>query len=97
MNAQPDDQWHHLLLRSAPTFAGDPAPPYGFVTATLGRLRARDRQREEMEQIGWRALLTSFITLVAVASLTVGLKLHDRGELDPGLKSIIEVENIPVS
>jgi hypothetical protein len=97
MNRQPDEKWMNLLSHSAPTFAGEDAPPYGFVTSTLGRLRVEKRQQEEIERTGWRALLASLVALAAVVTLTVGLQLQDGNDFDPGVKSIIETENVSVS
>jgi hypothetical protein len=92
-----DEKWQLLLSRCAPTFAGETTPPYGFITGTMAQLRTEKRQEEELERIGWRALLASLATLMAIATLTAGLHLRDRNDLEPGVKSIIEVENVPVS
>ena len=92
-----DQKWQALLLRSTPTFGGEAEPPYGFITSTLARLRAENQQQAELERIGWRALLASLAALVAAVSITVGLQLQDRNDLDPGVRSIIEVENVPLS
>ena len=97
MKTREEEKWHNLLGQSAPTFAGETEPPYGFVTGMLGRFRAAERQREEAERIGWRALLASLVTLAAVVTLTVGLQLHDRNEIDPGVRSIIEIQNAPIA
>lgn len=97
MNSKEDEKWQSLLSRSTPTFTGDAVPPYGLMTRTLAQLKAERRQQEEFERIGWRALLASFTALIAVVSLTVGLQLRDRGDLEPGVSSIIEVENMPIS
>jgi hypothetical protein len=97
MSINEDEKWQGLLLRSAPTFAGETTPPYGFVTSTLARLKAEKREREQLDLIGWRALLASLTALAAVVTITVGLQLQDRNDLDPGVRSIIEVANIPLS
>ena len=47
MNMHEDEKWQSLLLRSTPTFAGEAAPPYGFITGTLAQLRSEKRQQEE--------------------------------------------------
>jgi hypothetical protein len=96
MNSE-DKKWQGLLRRSAPTFVGESAPPYGFVTSTLARLRAEKREREALERIGWRALLASLTALTAVVAITVGLQLQDRNELDPGVRNVIEVAYVPLS
>ena len=97
MSINEDEKWQGLLLRSAPTFAGETTPPYGFVTSTLARLKAEKREREQLDLIGWRALLASLTALAAVVTITVGLQLQDRNDLDPGVRSIIEVANVPLS
>jgi len=97
MNTREDEKWQSLLSRCAPTFAGDAAPPYGFMTGTLARLRADQRRQEEWESIGWRALLASLAALVITAGVTFSLQLKDGGELEPGVRTILQVENVPVS
>jgi anti-sigma-K factor RskA len=97
MNTREDEKWQLLLSHSLPAFAGEAEPPYGFVTATLGRLRSEKRQREELERVGWRALFASLATLAAVVAITAGLQLQDRNEPDPGVKSMIEMDNESVS
>ena len=98
MNTNEDKKWAGLLLRSAATFAGEAVPPYGFATGTLARLRAETRQMEEIERIGWRALLASLAALVIAATVTLGLSYADRGtDFDPGVRSLVQMENIQVS
>lgn len=93
-----DGKWQSLLERSTPTFAGTAEPPYGFVTGTLARLRAETRQQEEMERIGWRALLASLAALVIAATVTLSMNFADRGgDFDPGVRSLIQMEHIPLS
>ncbi|HEY0256678.1 MAG TPA: hypothetical protein VGC39_04475 [Candidatus Methylacidiphilales bacterium] len=97
MNLQ-DQKWQNLLLRSTPTFTGEATPPYGFVTATVTRLRLEDRQQAEFERIGWRALLASFAALVIAATVTFSVSLHDRGgDFEPGVGGMVQMENIQVS
>ena len=98
MNTREDEKWQNLLLRSTPTFTGEATPPYGFVTGTLARLRAESRQQEELERIGWRALLASLAALAIAATVTMGLSYADRGtDFDPGVRSLVQMENIQVS
>jgi hypothetical protein len=98
MNGNEDQKWHSLLLRSTPAFAGEAAPPYGFVTGTLARLRAEKRQQEELEQIGWRALLASLAALMIAATVTLSVNFRNRGaDFDPGVRSLVQMENIQVS
>ena len=98
MNTNEDKNWHDLLLRSTPTFAGETVPPYGFVTGTLARLRTETRQQEELERIGWRALLASLAALVIAATVTLSMNYMDRGgDFEPGVRSLVQMENIQVS
>jgi hypothetical protein len=98
MNTREDEKWQTLLARSNPTFAGELSPPYGFTTATLARLRAEKSQVEEIERIGWRALLASMAALVIAVAVTLGLGSRDAGsDFDPGVRSLVQVDNIQVS
>ncbi len=97
MTTREDQAWQKLLQAGAPTFAGAAEVPYGFATNTLARLRATNRQQRELERLGWRALLASLCTLFVVASLTVGMQLEHRTDLDPGISNIIEIGNVPIS
>jgi hypothetical protein len=98
MNTREDEKWQSLLQRSTPTFTGEAEPPYGFVTGTLARLRSQDRQLEEIERIGWRALLASLAVLVIAATVTLEMTPPDRGgDFEPGVKSFVQMENVPVS
>jgi hypothetical protein len=96
MNSE-DQIWKNLLAASAPTFTGEPTPPFGFVANTLAQLRAVKRQQLELEKIGWRAIWVSLATLVTVATITVGMHLQDRSDVDPGLGNLIEIQNVSVS
>jgi hypothetical protein len=98
MNTHEDEKWQSLLSRSTPTFAGEAAPPYGFITGTLAQLRAEKRQQEEFERIGWRALLASLAVLVIAATVTLSVNSKDRGnDFEPGVRSLVQMENIQVS
>jgi len=97
MNMNNDEKWQGLLLRSAPTFTGEAEPPYGFITGTLARLRTEKRQQEELERIGWRALLASLAALVIAATVTLSVNFRDReGDFEPGVRSLVQMENIQV-
>lgn len=98
MNTNEDKKWQGLLSRSTPTFAGETAPPYGFVTGTLARLRAETRQQEEFERIGWRALLASLAALAIAATVTLSMSYMDRGgDFEPEVRGLVQMENIQVS
>ena len=94
----PDEKWQKLLARSIPTFAGEAAPPYGFVTATLARLGTEQGQQEEAERIGWRALLASFAALIIATAVTLTVNFSSRSsDFEPGVRSFVQMENIPLS
>jgi ethanolamine utilization cobalamin adenosyltransferase len=98
MNTREDEKWLGLLQRSTPTFAGEAEPPYGFVTNTLTRLRSENRQLEEIERIGWRALLASLAALVLAATVTLGMSHSDQGsDFEPGVRGFVQMENLQVS
>src|SRR5260221_5786432 len=94
---QDDEKWQALLAHSTPTFAGDAAPPYGFVTGTLARLRAERGEMDLFEKIGLRALFASLAMLVTIGGLTIGIQLQGRLDSDPSLKSIVQAEDIPIA
>ena len=98
MNTNEDEKWQSLLVRSTPAFAGEAAPPYGFITGTLARLRVEKREQEEFERIGWRALLASLAALVIAATVTLSVNFRDRGgDFEPGVRSLVQMENIQIS
>jgi hypothetical protein len=95
---QPEKIWMSLLAQSAPTFAGEAEAPYGFVTSTLAAWRAEGRQQREFERIGWRALLASLVALGVAAALTLTVSLRDQGkDLDPGVRGLVQMDNLPYS
>ncbi|HEX4141484.1 MAG TPA: hypothetical protein VHY09_14135 [Candidatus Methylacidiphilales bacterium] len=94
----PETIWKNLLAQSATTFEPELAPPYGFVTSILAGLRAEQRQERECERIGLRALWVSLAALGVAATVTVTVSLHqDNSDLDPGVRSLVQVENLPYS
>jgi len=53
---------------------------------------------EVAERIGMRALFASLFVLVLAAGITLRMDYLDRGDdLEPGLRGIVQVENVPVS
>ena len=97
MKTNEDQVWQNLLARSAPTFAGESEPPYGFVTAALAQIRAENRVQMEVERIGWRALLASLAVLAIAATVTLSVQPRDGGDLEPGVNAIVQMENFQVS
>ena len=92
-----DEKWHSLLKWSGSTFAPESTPPYGFITSTLAQLRAEKRQREDLERIGWRALLASLAALSVAAAVTVSVSYRDRVDFEPGVRGLVQMENIQLS
>jgi hypothetical protein len=97
MNEHDMERWHNLVAMSAPSFAGDMTPPYGFMTKTLADLRAENRQLAVAERIGLRALFAALAVLFATAALTFGMAHLSRSDPEPGLRTIVLVENVPIS
>jgi hypothetical protein len=94
-----DEKWQRLLVHSNPTFTETATPPYGFVTGAMAQLRAESRSQEEAERIGWRALLASLgaLAVAAAVTVTVNLSQPSMSDFEPGVRSMVQVENIPVS
>jgi hypothetical protein len=93
-----DNKWQYLLAASAPTFAGESSPPFGFITGTMANLRAERRQVEEIERIGWRAVLASLGAMVVAAAVTFSLNLNNVGnDFEPGDRGLVQIQNISVS
>src|SRR5476651_927736 len=98
MNKTENETWQKLLSLSATNFAGEAVPPYGFVTSTLANLKARQTHVEDFERIGWRALLASLAALAIAATLAVTLDMRNSsGDFDPGVNSLVQMENFSVS
>ena len=99
MNTPEDNLWSNLVAMSAPAYsaAGD-APPYGFTTRMLARLRTEGRQQEMMERIGLRAIFAAFAILVVTGAFTLGLN-HSRNnsDLEPGLRGFLQAADTPLS
>jgi hypothetical protein len=96
-HAQEDAAWQSLLARANPTFTGNASPPYGFVTRAMARLKSERGEREILERIGLRAFFSSLAVLVAVVGFTVGLQIQDRFDLEPGLNSVFQVDDVPLA
>jgi hypothetical protein len=98
MNSHPHDEaWPNLLRAAAPAYAApDDAPPLGFTTRVAARLRAQDREREQLEKIGWRALLASLAILLLTAGVALGLSERP-GDLEPGLSGLLQGATEPLS
>ena len=97
MNMKEDEKWQSLLLASAPTFAGETALPYGFLTSTLARLQEEKETQEQLEKIGLRALFASLVVLAITAAVTLDLHFQNKRDFEPGIRSLIQVENIQLS
>ncbi len=94
----PEMTWKNLLAQSAPTFEAEPTPPYGFVTNTLAAMRAESRQQREFERVGLRALWAALAALGIAAAVTVTVNIRqDNNDFDPGVRGLVQVENLPYS
>jgi hypothetical protein len=99
MNTNQDYKWHSLLAQSAPTFTGESEPPYGFMTAMLTQLRLERQQDRQLGLLCWRAIFASLAALVVAAGITLSLhRSSTRGDdLDPGMRGLIQMENVQAS
>jgi hypothetical protein len=97
MNTNENGKWQSLLSSSAPAFAGEATPPYGFLTGTLARLREEKKQQEQLEKISFRALFASMVALVIMVGVTLSLHTQTSSDFEPGIRSLIQVENVPIS
>jgi len=96
-NPQENEKWHALLERSKPTFEGDNALPFGFLTSTLARLKEEKRDRDLLERIGMRALFASMAILITVIGVSVGVQLQNRFDFDPAVQSLLQADDVPIS
>ncbi|MCE0497700.1 MAG: hypothetical protein LV481_07125 [Methylacidiphilales bacterium] len=99
MNTSQDNKWQALLALSAPTFAGEISPPYGFMTSMLAQLRQERQDEQQLVRLCWRAIFASLAALVVAAGVTVSVHGHfNRGnDFDPGMRGLIQMENIQAS
>ena len=98
MNTPEDQKWQSLLNQSRPTFAAADAPPYGFVTRALARLRSEESLQRECERIGWRAFLASLAALAVAIAVTFTVNFQNAGgDFEPGIGGVIQMEKIQVS
>ena len=99
MNTSQDNKWQTLLALSAPTFAGESSPPYGFMTSMLAQLRQERRDEQQLGRFCWRAIFASLAALVVAVGVTVSVHSHfNRGnDFDPGMGGLIQVENVQAS
>jgi hypothetical protein len=95
MKSKEDMMWENLLAKSAPTFTGEPTPPYGLTTRILAAVRDQQQEVAIWERVGRRAILASLAAVVGIALLT--FVRHDSDDLDPAVKSVALVENVQVS
>jgi hypothetical protein len=92
-----DAKWQALLARSNPTFAGETALPFGFLTSTLARIKAQKREREVFERIGLRSLFAAVVILLVVGGISVEMQLHSHTDFDPAVRSLLQADDVPIS
>ena len=98
MNDHENQLWQKLVALSAPTYAGDESVPYGFTTRFLADWRAGEsRQCELVERIGFKALFASLGLLLLAVTAHFGVRYLNHSDLEPGLRGIVQIENIQVS
>jgi len=97
-NRSPEDaKWQALLARSSSTFVGESELPFGFLTSTLARIKAQNREREIFERIGIRSLFAAVAILAIVAGVSIGVQLRNPTDFDPALKSLLQANDVPIS
>ena len=99
MNTNQADKWQALLALSAPTFAGESTLPYGFMTSMLAQLRQDRQQEQQLGRLCWRAIFASLAALAVAVGVTVNVHGYfNRGnDFDPGMRGLIQMENVQVS
>jgi CRISPR/Cas system endoribonuclease Cas6 (RAMP superfamily) len=97
MSIKEEEIWRALLAQSAPAFAGETEPPYGFTGRVLARARAERQQKNAFERMGLRAIMASLGVVACLGVVTIGLQMQDREDVDPAIKSMALVENVQVS
>jgi hypothetical protein len=82
-----------LIELSGPTREGNPAP-FGFATRMTALLQEQ-RQRREMEWLGWRAFQVAFcaVALLAVVRFSVITGYATDDEAEPGTQRLLTVND----
>ena len=92
-----DHVWESLLAHSRPAFAGDTDVPFGLSTRVLAALRDQQRQQAGWERTGRRAIFASLAAVLSLALVTFIATKHESEDVDPGVQSMVLVENVQVS
>jgi hypothetical protein len=90
-------RWENLLAMSAATFEPPAEPAFGLATAVLARLREDELSQALAERIGLRAIFASVGALVLVFLFSVTAQHFQQNDFEPGLRSIVQVQNVPLS
>lgn len=97
MKTREDHVWESLLLQSAPAFAGETVPPFGFSTHMLAGLRDQQREEAAWERTGLRAIFASLAAVAGLALVTLAVTKHESDDIDPAVQSMALVEHVQVS
>jgi hypothetical protein len=95
MNTREENVWKSLLAQSAPTFAGDGAPPPGLATRVLAHAREARAQEATWERIGLRAIFASLALVVVMTAVTFANLRAD--DADAPVRGLAQLENVQVS
>jgi hypothetical protein len=95
MNTREDNVWKSLLTQSAPTFAGNMAPPLGLAARVLAGARETRVQEAAWERIGLRAILASLAAVAVLAAVTFA-GVH-RDDVDVPVRGLAALEDTQVS
>jgi hypothetical protein len=90
-----DNVWKSLLAQSAPTFAGDLAPPLGLPARILAHAREASMQEALWERIGLRAILSAVAAVAVLAVITLATRHHD--DVDVPVRGLAALEDIRLS
>ena len=90
-------RWENLLIMSAAAFEPPAEPPFGLATAVLARLREEELSLALAERIGLRAIFASMGALVLVFIFAITAHHGQQNDFEPGLRSLVQVENVPLS
>ena len=95
MNTREDIVWKSLLAQSAATFDGGMTPPLGLAARVLAGVRETRVREAAWERIGLRAIFASLVAVVVMTVVTFAQVGRD--DADAPVRSLAQLENVPVS
>ncbi len=69
------------------------------MTGMLAQLRQEQQQEQQLGRLCWRAILASLAALVVSVGVTISVHRHfsHAGDFDPGMRGLIQMENVQAS